>query len=90
MTIKVFSPKWFFHDQLSTEDQETTKEIFSDFLNNDDNFLNPKGWNCAVKTSWGHDNNTYELWQSWLKCIKPTMDRFVQHVGTKCDVDITM
>ena len=90
MTIKVFSPKWFFQDQLSIEDQETTKEIFSDFLNNDDNFLNPKGWNCAVKTSWGHDNNTYELWQSWLKCIKPTMDRFVQHVGTKVDVDITM
>ena len=90
MTIKVFSPKWFFQDQLSIEDQETTKELFSDFLNNDDNFLNPKGWNCTVKTSWGHDNNTYELWQSWLKCIKPTMDRFVQHVGTKCDVDITM
>ena len=90
MTIQVFSPKWFFQDQLSIEDQETTKELFSDFLNNDDNFLNPKGWNCAVKTSWGHDNNTYELWQSWLKCIKPTMDRFVQHVGTKCDVYIIM
>ena len=37
MTIKVFSPKWFFQDQLSIEDQETTKELFSDFLNNDDN-----------------------------------------------------
>ena len=67
MTIKVFSPKWFFQDQLSIEDQETTKELFSDFLNNDDNFLNPKGWNCAVKISWGHEIIHIELWQSWLK-----------------------
>ena len=90
MTIQVFSPKWFFHDTLSIEDQETTKKLFSDFLNNDDNFSKPKGWNCAVKSSWGHENNTMSLWHSWLKCIKPTMDKFVGEVGTKVDVDITM
>ncbi|AGN12108.1 2OG-Fe(II) oxygenase [Prochlorococcus phage P-SSM3] len=90
MTIQVFSPKWFFHDQLSTEDQQKTRELFSDFVNNDDNFQQPKGWNCNVKSSWHHENNTKELWHSWLKHLKPTMDRFVEVVGTKCDVDIIM
>ena len=88
MTIKVFSPKWFFQDGLSQEDQKKTEELFRDFLNNDKNFRQPRGWNCSVKTSWGHDDN--KLWQKWLPCIKPTMDRFIQHVGTKVDVDITM
>ena len=62
MTIQVFSPKWFFHDQLSIEDQQKTRELFSDFVNNDDNFQQPKGWNCNVKSSWHHENNTKELW----------------------------
>ena len=41
MTVQVFSPKWFFHDRLSEEDQQETKEMFSDFLNNEDNFQQP-------------------------------------------------
>ena len=90
MTIKVFSPKWFFHDQLSIEDQQKTRELFSDFVNNDDNFGQPRGWSCNVKSSWGRENNTKELWHSWLKNLNPTMDRFVEVVGTKCDVDIIM
>ena len=90
MTIQVFSPKWFFQDQLSTEDQQKTRELFSDFVNNDDNFGQPRGWSCNVKSSWGRENNTKELWHSWLKNLKPTMDRFVEVVGTKCDVDIIM
>ena len=90
MTVQVFSPKWFFHDRLSEEDQQETKEMFSDFLNNEDNFQQPKGWSCNIRTSWMHENNTKELWNGWLKNLKPTMDRFVAEVGTKCDVDIIM
>ena len=90
MTIQVFSPKWFFHDQLSIEDQQKTRELFSDFVKNDDNFGQPRGWSCNVKSSWGRENNTKELWHSWLKNLKPTIDRFVEVVGTKCDIDIIM
>ena len=90
MTVQVFSPKWFFHDRLSEEDQQETKEMFSDSLNNEDNFQQPKGWSCNIRTSWMHENNTKELWNGWLKNLKPTMDRFVAEVGTKCDVDIIM
>ena len=90
MTVQVFSPIWFFHARLSEEDQQETKEMFSDFLNNEDNFQQPKGWSCNIRTSWMHENNTKELWNGWLKNLKPTMDRFVAEVGTKCDVDIIM
>ena len=90
MTIQVFSPKWFFHDALSENNQRKTKELFGDFLNNEDNFLTPSGWNCAVKTTWGHENNTRELWHQWLECIKPSMDRFIEQAGAKTDLDISM
>ena len=88
MTVQVFCPKWYFQTRLSDEAIEQTKELFDEFLNNDDHFHQPPSWSCNVQSSWQKMNESDGPWTEWLNILQPVWNEFMDEVGVMQNVEI--
>ena len=88
MTLQVFCPKWYFQTRLSDEAIEQTKELFDEFLNNNDHFHQPPSWSCNVQSSWQKMDESDGPWTEWLNILKPVWNEFMDEVGVMQNVEI--
>lgn len=88
MTLQVFCPKWYFQTRLSDEAIEQTKELFDEFLNNDDHFHQPPNWSCNVQSSWQKMDESDGPWTEWLNILQPVWNEFMDEVGVMQNVEI--
>ena len=86
--IEVFSPKWYHIGKLEEEKQKQVDELFKDFINNDNNFAQPPVWNCNLKSSFQHANNSTASWDQWLEIIRPQFNEFVEEIGCLQEIEI--
>jgi hypothetical protein len=88
MSLKYFSPKWFFQDKLKLEEIQKIEILFSDYINDNNNFEFPPNWGCDVKSSLYIDSNEDPIWGELFNIITPYLINFVNSCNPKRTVDI--
>jgi len=86
--INLFSPSWYYLNELELQEQQEISELFKDFIDNDDNFAQPSSWDHNVKASYYHKNNANAPWAKWLDIIEPQINNFLKDVGTTHPVEV--
>lgn len=86
--IETFSPKWFYINKLDDKNQKEVNNLFKKFIKNDNNFGQPSGWNCNVKTSFQHPNNIQAPWDQFLDITKPRFNEFLNEIGFHKNAEI--
>ena len=89
MTIKYFSPNWYYHGKLPMLQREKIIKAFSDFINDDNNFENKNQWSCNVLTSYDTDGKDMR-WKTFQDCVFPCIKEFMDSMRPRCDLDIRM
>ena len=89
MTIKYFSPNWYYHGKLPMLQREKIIKAFSDFINDDNNFQNKNQWSCNVLTSYDTDGKDMR-WKTFQDCVSPCIKEFMDSMRPRCDLDIRM
>ena len=83
MSIEVYHPRWYYHEVLTTTEISTINEIFQDYIEDDNNFKQPPGWNCNVQTSYQVGENDTPEWKEFLNIIRPYVDDMLSMVRAK-------
>lgn len=88
MTIEMFCPKWYYTGAVSEDNQIKIRELFGEFLSNDENFSDPDGWNCNVSTTMYNDANLDAPWSEFLNCIKSVINDFLEETQPMKDIEV--
>lgn len=88
MTIEMFCPKWYYVGTVSEENQQKIKDLFKEFLSNDENFSDIDGWNCTVLSSYQNPNNSSAPWTEFLDCIREPIDEFMKQMSPTVDIEL--
>ena len=89
MTIKYFSPSWYYHGKLPKLQREKIVRTFSDFIKDDNNFENKNQWHCNILTSYDTDSKG-ERWDTFQECVYPCVKEFMDMMKPRHDLDIRM
>ena len=84
----MYCPKWYYTGTVSEENQIKIKELFEEFLSNDENFATPNNWNCTARSTYEQKSNYSAPWQEFLDLIKDNINEFMEEVHPQIDVEI--
>ena len=85
-----FNPKWYFHSSLSLDNQQITQKMFENFISDDENFHQPKTWNCDVQSSWAKKSDLNGPWDDWMSVIDSVWSEFIDTMGTQRSIEILL
>lgn len=88
MSIEMFCPKWYYLGTVSDDKQKEIRDLFDEFLSNDENFTAPEHWHCNVSTTIYNDSNLDAPWSELLDCLREQINQFLEETQPTKDIEL--
>ena len=87
MSIEMFCPQWYYVESVPVEYQAQIEKLFEPQIR-DESLYVQSPWDCNCLSTFQSKSNLDLPWNDWLECCRSTLDKMIDALQPKIDIEV--